>query len=41
VVRHQIDEILIFSRFQPELTFGRPTAGGRVVISFSEVRVRG
>lgn len=40
-VRHQIDEILIFSRFQPELTFGRPTAGGRVVISFSEVRVRG
>lgn len=40
-VRHQIDEILIFSRFQPQLTFGRPTAGGRVVISFSEVRVRG
>lgn len=40
-VRHEIDEILIFSRFQPELTFGRPTAGGRVVISFSEVRVRG
>ncbi len=41
VVRHQIDEILIFSRFEPELTFGRPTAGGRVLISFSEVRVRG
>lgn len=40
-IRHEIDEILIFSRFQPELTFGRPTAGGRVVINFSEVRVRG
>lgn len=40
-VRHAIDQILIFSRFQPELTFGRPTPGGRVVLSFSEIRVRG
>lgn len=40
-VRHAIDQILIFSRFQPELTFGRPTAGGRVVLSFGEIRVRG
>lgn len=40
-IRHAIDQVLIFSRFQPEMTFGRPTAGGRVVLSFSEVRVRG
>jgi anti-sigma factor RsiW len=40
-IRHAIDQLLIFSRFQPELTFGRPTAGGRVVLSFSEIRVRG
>lgn len=40
-IRHQIDQVLIFSRFQPELNFGRPTAGGRVVVSFSEIRVRG
>lgn len=40
-VRHAIDQILIFSRFQPELMFGRPTSGGRVVLSFSEIRVRG
>ena len=40
-VRHQIDQVLIFSRFRPELNFGRPTAGGRVVLSFGEIRVRG
>jgi hypothetical protein len=40
-VRRQIDQILIFSRFRPELNFGRPTAGGQVFLSFNEVRVRG
>ncbi len=40
-IRHQIDQILIFSRFQPELNFGRPTSGGQVIVTFSEVRVRG
>ncbi len=40
-IRHQLDEVLIFSRFQPELTFGEPTPGGQVVLSFSEVRVQG
>lgn len=40
-IRHAIDQVLIFSRFQPELTFGRPTGGGRVVLSFSEIHVRG
>lgn len=38
---HQLDQILIFSRFRPMLSFGRPTAGGHVVLSFSSVRVRG
>jgi hypothetical protein len=40
-IRHQIDQVLIFSRFQPELNFGRPTPGGQVVLSFSEIRVQG
>jgi hypothetical protein len=40
-VRRQIDQILLFSRFRPQLDFGRPTAGGRVMLVFSEVRVRG
>jgi hypothetical protein len=40
-VRHQIDQVLLFSRFRPQLSFGRPTDGGRVFLSFSEVHVRG
>lgn len=40
-IRRQIEQLLIFSSFQPELNFGRPTPGGRVVLSFGEVRVRG
>jgi len=40
-IRHAIDQLLIFSRFQPELMFGRPTSGGRVVLSFGEIHVRG
>jgi hypothetical protein len=40
-VQRQLDQVLLFSRFRPELSFGRPTNGGRVVLSFSEVRVRG
>ncbi|MGA2843965.1 MAG: anti-sigma factor [Candidatus Acidiferrales bacterium] len=40
-VRHQIDQVLLFSRFRPELSFGRPTDGGQVLISFSEVHVHG
>ncbi|HEV2490546.1 MAG TPA: zf-HC2 domain-containing protein [Candidatus Acidoferrales bacterium] len=40
-VRRQIDQIMIFSRFRPELIFGRPMAGGQVMLSFSEVRVKG
>ncbi|MGH9773482.1 MAG: anti-sigma factor family protein [Candidatus Acidiferrales bacterium] len=40
-VRHALDQVLLFSRFRPELSFGRPVAGGRLMLSFSEVRVRG
>ena len=41
VVTRQIDQVLLFSRFRPQLSFGRPTDGGRVLLNFSEVRVHG
>ena len=40
-VRRQLDQVLLFSRFRPQMNFGRPQSGGRVMLSFSEVRVRG
>jgi anti-sigma factor RsiW len=40
-VRRQLDQVLLISRFHPQLSFGRPTPGGHVVLSFNEVRVRG
>jgi anti-sigma factor RsiW len=40
-VRHQLDQVLLFSRFRPSMSFGRPMAGGRVVMSFSAVNVKG
>jgi len=40
-MRHQLDQLLMFSRFSPMLSFGRPTAGGHVILSFSAVHVRG
>jgi Putative zinc-finger len=40
-VQKQIDQVLLFSRFRPELSFGLPMAGGRVLLGFSEVHVRG
>jgi hypothetical protein len=40
-LRHQLDQMLIFSRFRPMMSFGRPTAGGHVVLSFSAILVRG
>ena len=40
-VQHELDQVLLFSRFRPEMNFGRPTSGGRVVLSFSQIRVRG
>lgn len=40
-VRRQLDQILLFSRFRPRMSFGRPIAGGSVVMSFSTVNVKG
>ena len=40
-IRRQLDQVLLFSRFRPQMSFGRPMPGGRVVLSFSEVRVKG
>lgn len=40
-IRHQLDQVLLFSRFRPMLSFGRPTPGGHVVLSFSAIHVRG
>lgn len=37
----QVYQMLFLSRFSPMLSFGQPTAGGHVVVSFSAVRVRG
>lgn len=40
-VQKQIDQVLLFSRFRPELSFGVPMSGGHVLLSFNEVHVRG
>lgn len=40
-VRRQLDQVVFFSRYRPQVSFGRPESGGRVVLSFNEVRVRG
>ena len=41
VVRRQLNLVLLFSRFRPEMSFGRFTSGGRVVLSFSDLSIRG
>jgi Putative zinc-finger len=40
-MQQQINQVLIFSKFSPKMGFGRPMNGGRVVLGFSEIRVRG
>jgi len=40
-IERQLDQVLLFSRFRPQFSFGRPMDGGHVMLSFSEVRVRG
>ncbi len=40
-VRRQLDQVVFFSRYRPLISFGRPSSGGRVMLSFSEVRVKG
>jgi hypothetical protein len=37
----QLDLVLLFSPFRPQMSFGRFTSGGRVVLSFSDISVRG
>ncbi len=39
--RRKLDQVMLFSSFRPQLSFGRPTAGGRVVVRFDEFRVKG
>jgi hypothetical protein len=39
--QRQLDRVMLFSRFRPQMNFGRPTSGGRVVLGFSRVLVRG
>jgi hypothetical protein len=41
VIRRQLDLVLLFSRFRPQMSFGRFTSGGHVVLSFSGISVRG
>ena len=40
-MRHQLNQMLLFSRFRPMMSFGRPAPGGHVILSFSAVHVRG
>lgn len=40
-VRRQLDQVLLFSHFRPQMDFGRPMSGGQVMLVFSEVRVKG
>ena len=40
-MRHQLNQMLLFSRFRPMMSFGKPATGGHVILSFSAVRVRG
>ncbi len=41
--RRHLDQVMMFSRFRPQMAFGQATRSGRVrlVLSFSEIRVRG
>lgn len=36
-----LDRVVLFSRFRPQLNFGRPASSGRVVLGFSQIFVRG
>jgi anti-sigma factor RsiW len=40
-MQRELDQVLFFSRFRPQMSFGRPTSSGRVILSFSQIRVRG
>jgi hypothetical protein len=40
-VRRQLDQVFLFSRFRPQMSFGRFMSGGHVVLSFSDISVKG
>jgi hypothetical protein len=40
-IRRQLNLVLLFSRFRPQMSFGRFTSGGHVVLSFSDISIRG
>jgi len=40
-IRRQLDLVLMCSRFRPQMSFGRYTSGGRVVLSFSDMSIKG
>jgi hypothetical protein len=40
-VRRQLDQVILFSRFRPAISFGRPIHGGRVILNLTEIRVKG
>jgi len=40
-MQRELDQVLFLSRFRPQMSFGRPTSGGRVILSFSQIRVHG
>jgi len=40
-LKRDLDRVVLFSRFRPEMNFGRPTSNGRVVLGFSRILVRG
>lgn len=40
-LRRQLDQILLFSRFTPMMSFGRAIPGGHVILNFNAVHVRG
>jgi hypothetical protein len=39
-LRRQLDQVILFSRFRPAMSFGRPV-GGRVILNLTEIRVKG
>jgi hypothetical protein len=39
--QRQLDRVVLFSRFRPQMSFGKPTSSGRVVLGFSRIFVRG
>lgn len=40
-VRRQLDQVLLFSRFRPQMNFGRPTPSSHVILNFSHICVKG